>query len=520
MFRLMIERGILTVMSNHTYLWNNTIKLQKNGGPIGDKLSQAAARLFLIWWDREFLLLVKSAGINITVYKRFVDDANGKAVAIDQGVIWCPEQRKLVKTAMNQSHDPPDDPADARTASVLRDIANSVTAMLSWTIDYPSANRDGKLPVLDICCWCQETSSGTITNYEFYSKPMANPVSVPENAALSVNTKFNTYRHEVFRVLSNTALHLPWHVKTKHLTKLSWKMKVSGYNEGFRVKVFNGGIRMYLRCLERMQTQGTPLHRSKDIPRRPKKTSANWFKGNDNRFSSVLYVPSTPHSALAKMLQCQEQRNRQGRQTRIKIVEVPGRTVRDTLARNYPWVNKSCGSQECFPCLTDEHHRLSCRKPGIGYTIICTKCKDDGVKAIYHGESSRCGFVRGKEHIGEFESNIKSNCMVTHNMVHHNSSKEFHFVMKIEKFFKKPLQRQIDESLRIKYSKDDGVLLMNSGSEWRSDAIPRAAFTAPGLSKKKPVGPPLSNRILAVPPQSSAVIKMTVGSPIEEILDL
>ena len=125
------------------------------------------------------------------------------------------------------------------------------------------------------------------------------------------------------------------------------------------------------------------------------------------------------------------------------------------------------------------------------------------------------GFVRGKEHIGEFESNIKSNCMVTHNMVHHNSSKEFHFVMKIEKFFKKPLQRQIDESLRIKYSKDDGVLLMNSVSEWRSDA-----FIAPGLSKKKPVGPPLSNRILAVPPQSSAVIKMTVGSPIEEILDL
>ena len=142
--------------------------------------------------------------------------------------------------------------------------------------------------------------------------------------------------------------------------------------------------------------------------------------------------------------------------------------MRDTLARNYPWVNKSCGSKECFPCLTDDHHRLSCRKPGIGYTIICTKCRDDGINAIYHGESSRSGFVRGKEHIGEFESNIKSNCMVTHNMVHHNSSKEFHFVMKIEKFFKKPLQRQIDESLRIKYSKDDGVLLMNSGSEWSS----------------------------------------------------
>ena len=89
MFRLMIERGILTIMSNHTYLWNDTLKLQQDGGPIGDKFSQAAARLYLIWWDRQFLHLVKVAGINITLYKRFVDDANCKAVALEQGIAWC-----------------------------------------------------------------------------------------------------------------------------------------------------------------------------------------------------------------------------------------------------------------------------------------------------------------------------------------------------------------------------------------------------------------------------------------------
>ena len=35
-----------------------------------------------------------------------------------------------------------------------------------------------------------------------------------------------------------------------------------------------------------------------------------------------------------------------------------------------------------------------------------------------------------------------------------------------------PLDRQIDESLRIKYS--EAAVIMNSGSEWRSDPIPRA----------------------------------------------
>ena len=79
MFRLMNERGILTIMSNHTYLWNDTLKLQQDGGQIGYKFSQAAARLYLIW----FLHLVEVAGSNITLHKCFVNDANCKAVALE-----------------------------------------------------------------------------------------------------------------------------------------------------------------------------------------------------------------------------------------------------------------------------------------------------------------------------------------------------------------------------------------------------------------------------------------------------
>ena len=33
-----------------------------------------------------------------------------------------------------------------RTAEVIRDIANSVTPMLSWTADYPSAHSSMKFP--------------------------------------------------------------------------------------------------------------------------------------------------------------------------------------------------------------------------------------------------------------------------------------------------------------------------------------------------------------------------------------
>ena len=45
------------------------------------------------------------------------------------------------------------------------------------------------------------------------------------------------------------------------------------------------------------------------------------------------------------------------------------------------------------------------------------------------------------------------------------------------------MERQIEESIRVKDSTAEIVMI--SVSEWRADRIPRAAFQAPGMSKKK-----------------------------------
>ena len=92
---------------------------------------------------------------------------------------------------------------------MLRDIANSVTPMLTWTCDFPSSHVSGKMPVLDIQIWVAETLTGTITNYEFYRKPMSNPVAIPADSAVPNGVKFATYRQEVMRISRNTSLHLP-----------------------------------------------------------------------------------------------------------------------------------------------------------------------------------------------------------------------------------------------------------------------------------------------------------------------
>jgi len=43
-----VKHGIYTVMTNHTYGWDNVYKLQLTGGPIRDKLACEVARLYKV----------------------------------------------------------------------------------------------------------------------------------------------------------------------------------------------------------------------------------------------------------------------------------------------------------------------------------------------------------------------------------------------------------------------------------------------------------------------------------------
>ena len=219
----------------------------------------------------------------------------------------------------------------------------------------------------------------------------------------------------------------------------------------------------------------------------PKRTQENWFQPRGNsKFSSVVFVPSTPGSSLMKSVPVLEEQNNQGRKNRIKFVEKAGRTVRNVVARNYPWSFEKCNSEECFQCTTCSSPKISCRKPGIAYIITCNICRLNGVNAEYQGETSKSAFTRGKKHLDEFKAYLKTNCMVIHNITHHQSSKTLNFEMTVVKAVRGPMDRQIDESIRIKDS--TAHIIMNSGSEWRGDAVPRASFQAPGL--------PLSRRNL------------------------
>ena len=122
-------------------------------------------------------------------------------------------------------------PSKHRSDRVSNTSYNLSSPLVCWPL---AAHASGKMPVLDIQTWVEETDNGTLTKYEFYRKPMSNPVSIPAGSALPNGTKFDTYRQEVMRILRNTSIDLLWSVKAAHLTDLSWRIKLCGCKEGFR----------------------------------------------------------------------------------------------------------------------------------------------------------------------------------------------------------------------------------------------------------------------------------------------
>ena len=69
-----VEVLINSCMKNHVYKFNNKIRIQSEGGPIGLGLTGEIADCFMIRWDKQFLQMCENIGISVTMYSRFKDD--------------------------------------------------------------------------------------------------------------------------------------------------------------------------------------------------------------------------------------------------------------------------------------------------------------------------------------------------------------------------------------------------------------------------------------------------------------
>ena len=115
----------------------------------------------------------------------------------------------------------------------------------------------------------------------------------------------------------------------------------------------------------------------------------------------------------------------------------------------------------------------NCQRSHVANLVLVIKLSAHFVQALefllFMKGSRENVSERGKKHLSEFHAGLSTNAMVIHNRILHASVPSLNFEMKAVKTFTTPLERQLDEALRIKNSEAD--VLMNSGSEWRLGSI-------------------------------------------------
>ena len=120
--------------------------------------------LYMILWDRKFLKKLKTLGINLGLYKRYVDDIVVGLRGISPGWYFDKVSNKMKFDAQLQYSTWE---SDARTLAVFKDIANRIDSDIQFETDVPSAHQYSRLPVLDLHLFL---ASGQIQFWVFQSE--------------------------------------------------------------------------------------------------------------------------------------------------------------------------------------------------------------------------------------------------------------------------------------------------------------------------------------------------------------
>ena len=304
------------------------------------------------------------------------------------------------------------------------------------------------------------------------------------------------------RRLRNCSAELSWCTKVSFLNKFSSDLRYSGHTTSFRKTVLKRVVERYRTELSNHLEGRKRLYRSREERERIKDANRvcsqkdTWFRAGGA--TSVLTVPVTPNGQLAETVRKSLLKGRQPVGTKTKVVEDGGACARNFLTRSNQFPRTKCERTDCVLCVQrgGDEADTKCVRNNIGYEGMCSRCP---TKFSYIGETSRTAYTRLKEHLSDYRAasaarlpalptddgsrtgcgkrkvNVKS-WMWEHSRDIHGgvlgaeegvSDYEF----KVTGVFKKCLDRQIDEGLRIFDVEAEGGKILNSKNEWFTPKI-------------------------------------------------
>ena len=465
-----IKVVLIFIMKNHLYSFANKKKRQGKGGPIGLVLTDATAKIYMTWWDKQVKEEAAREGLDILLYRRYVDDINIVArVNVENSNEEKESENKITE-----------EQKEKRGMEMFQTIGNNISKAIKLEIDHPSNHKERKMPLLDVKVWLQEYEMNAEENgnesktdnkeerkkqrimYEHYRKEMASKMTIHARSALPHNQKRNILTQEVIRILKNCSQELPWTTKAQHLEDLSLRMQFSGHDKKMRKEVIKSGIKAFRTMQENDKAGTVPLHRPREWQRKRRERTKRqkketWYmKGG---YETPIFIAATPNGELKKRMQKKIDES----DMKIKVIEKTGSTMKRTLHKTSITERTHCADNECMICLTSKKKGL-CRKEGVTYEIECKKCADK-----YIGETGRCANARMKEHMRDYRLKRENSVLWRHCREEHESEKQEFKCNVREIFGSDATLRQITEAVDIKRER----ARINNRQEWGNFNLPK-----------------------------------------------
>ena len=409
---LVISVGVKLVMSNHTYKVGDRYYLQLEGGAIGLELTGAVSRPFMMRWDRMYLKKVKSAGIKMRMYDRYVDDSNQAAEVLPPGSKYDKNVNKVVidEQELLSRMDEGDEP---RLARILKEVANEVQEGIIIEEDYPTKNPNEKLAILDMYVWL---NSEHYIVYQHYEKPTASKLVIGAQSAQSESCKRSVHTREMIRRMLNTSNRLDWTTfAVPVLNEYMARMMAAGYKQTYRKNILQKSVAIYDRMIKDDEEGIIPINRPKswrpeERHREKQRKKHTWStKGG---YIAPIMVPPTPNSELLNMMrEVAEKESDDG--LRFKIIETGGRTVKREVQQSNPTATHGCTSCDCLACKDGRGKGGGCRRSNALYQVQCKQCPTES-PSVYIGETARNLYSRAREHKKNYDSGKGESFMVRH----------------------------------------------------------------------------------------------------------
>ena len=428
-----VEIAIRVVFENFCYEFGGRTFLQLFGGPIGNRLTMACARIVMTEWGERYMEILDKANIVTTLLKIYVDDVRQVSTLMRRGLRYNAKEEEWAWSEEAEKEDEEKEKEGeskhARMARILQPAMNGINPDLVFTTELEEDFEDNRLPTLDFKMWLEEDME---INHTFYEKPMKTQIMIPRRSAMPEKMKMSIASNDLNRRLSNVNVErMPEEEKIQVADKFTLQLKNSGYGRQECREIVMSGVKSWLRRHQRREKEGTGFYRSaaKTLHGRIKKKlidKTTWYlprsseedeklapdmeenrngkvqmrrgkkrkvqeestePGRGTRdIKSVMFCPYTTKGELAKQLRQGEEELYNLTGYRIKVVEQVGDKILERLHTANPWRGRPCERIDCWPCntkaWTEKDAKKDCTKRSLVYETWCQTCYEQDEQEI------------------------------------------------------------------------------------------------------------------------------------------